>query len=57
MLDDFSTSLDYALDDQGELAYLYHVQLRDVARELDAFLARQPSTWYQSMEFSSAQCC
>jgi len=31
---DFGTDIDYALDDEGELAYLYHVPLKDVQKEL-----------------------
>lgn len=40
MVDDFTTFLDYVLDDDGELAYLYHVSLHEVVGEIDTWAKR-----------------
>lgn len=34
MIDDFSTDLDYVLDNNGDLAYMYHVPLCEVIGEI-----------------------
>ena len=40
-LGDFATFIDYALDDAGELAFLYGVSLQDVGKEIAEWEGRQ----------------